>query len=92
MYDQKYSKMAKAVAVQSVKIEVSDSEAEYLEKATKGQTSFNLRYDSEAEYLEKAKKTRPVPVYCTIIGWEGSLFHKFEKWLSVQKHNSPNQL
>ena len=48
--------MAKAVAVQSVKIEVSDSEAEYLEKATKGQTSFNLRYDSEAEYLEKAKK------------------------------------
>jgi len=48
LYDPKYSKMAEAqfrMAVQSVKIEVSDGEAEYLEKATKGQTSSSLWYD-----------------------------------------------
>ena len=48
LYDPKYSKMAEAqfrVAVQGVKVEVSDSEAEYLEKATKGQTSSSLWYD-----------------------------------------------
>ena len=45
IYDPKYSKMAEAefrVAVQGIKIEVTDSEAEYLEKATKGQTSSTL--------------------------------------------------
>ena len=48
IYDPKYSKMAEAefhVAVQGIKIEVTDSEAEYLEKATKGQTSSTLWYD-----------------------------------------------
>ena len=48
MYEPKYRKMAEAefqMAVQSIKIEVNDSEAEFLEKATKGQTSSSLWYD-----------------------------------------------
>jgi len=40
MYNPKYSKMAEAefrMVVQNVKLEVNDSEAEFLKKATKGQ-------------------------------------------------------
>ena len=87
MYDPKYRKMAEAefqTAVQSIKIEVNDSEAKFLEKATKGQTSSSLWYDHRVGRITASQIGKVVK--CTEKKFPTSIVNSIMQYKTLNPH------